>query len=267
MKKLAVLVILLTFSLAVFPQKAVPKPTPKVLTEKEQKLLSQKFLAITMITKTAEEATFWEDKKTAVEALADAADLLWEENANQSVKWLTKAWNTIDEVTESPKDEKMGKFFNRSDKSSLQAAVLKVAYKHDTQLAEKFIKQLTDNESIEKKDKGAFDDKSARSEQLLSLAFQAIETNPKLAFNLAQRSLADGISYSLQNVLTELRKKDANLANRLFDLALARLSSTDEAQILAGYLFKAGFTFANNSGGGGMLLVVNPAQEICPLSL
>ncbi len=45
-----------------------------------------------MVTKPAEEATFWEDKKASVEALADAADLLWEENANQSAKWLMKAW-------------------------------------------------------------------------------------------------------------------------------------------------------------------------------
>ncbi len=136
MKKLAIVIILSTFSLSIFAQKTAPKLTPKVLTEKEQKLLSQKFQAISMVTKTAEEATFWEDKKSAVEALTDAADLLWEENANQSAKWLTKAWNTIDEVTESPKDEKMGKFFNRSDKSSLRAAVLKVADKRDTQLAE-----------------------------------------------------------------------------------------------------------------------------------
>ncbi len=263
MKKFAILIILLTFSLSVFTQKLVPKPTPKVLTEQEQKILSQKFQAVSMVTKTAEEATFWEDKKAAVEALADAADLLWDENANQSAKWLTKGWKMIDEVSESPKDAKMSEFFNRSDKSSLQSVVLKVAYKRDTQLAEKFIKELTDKEPNEKKDKGAFDDKSARSEQLLSLALQSVESNPNLAFSLAQRSLADGISFNFQNVLTELRKKDVNLANRLFDMALVQLAATDEAQILGGYLFKAGFTFATNSSGG-MILTVNPAQQNLP---
>ncbi|MBA3633492.1 MAG: hypothetical protein H0W58_11910 [Acidobacteria bacterium] len=263
MKKLVFLVITLMFPLLVFPQKPAPKPTPKVLSEKEQKLQSQKFQAISMVTKTAEEATFWEDKKTAVEALADAADLLWEENANQSAKWLTKAWNLIDQVSETPKDEKMREFFNRSDKSGLQATVLKIAHRHDAQLAENFLKQLTEKEPDEKKDKGAFDDKTARSEQLLTLALQAIETNPSLAFNLAGRSLADGISFSLQNVLTSLRQKDVNLANRLFDAALARLSTPDEAQILAGYLFKSGFTFATNSSGG-MILAVNPNQQNLP---
>lgn len=263
MIKLTFLALLLTSSLSVFAQKAAPNPTPKVLTEKEQKILLQKLQAISMVTKTAGEATFWEDKKTAVEAMADAADLLWEENANQSAKWLTKAWTMINEVSETEKDEKMREFFNRSDKSSLQATVLKIAYKHDTQLAEKFLKQLTEKEPDEKKDKGAFDDKTASSEQLLGLALQAIETSPGLAFSLAERSLADGISFTLQTVLTSLRQKDINLANRLFDAALARLSTPDEAQILAGYLFKSGFTFATNSSGG-TILAVNPKQQDLP---
>ncbi len=263
MKKLSFLAIILISVISVFAQKPAPKSTTKVLTEKEQKLLSQKFQAVSMVTKTAEEATFWEDKKAAVEALADAADLLWDENANQSAKWLTKAWNLIDEVPETPKDPKMSEFFTRSDKSALQATVLKVAYKRDTPLAEKFIKQLTDKEPNEKKDKGAFDDKSARSEQLLGLAMQAVETNPNLAFSLAQRSLEDGISFTFQPVLTSLRQKDVNLANRLFDLAVVRLSTPDEAQTLAGYLFRSGFNFAINSSGG-MILAVNPNQQDLP---
>jgi len=115
MKKLAFLALLLISSLSVSAQKTALKPTPKVLTEKEQKILLQKLQAISMVMKTAGEATFWEDKKTAVEAMADAADLLWEENANQSAKWLTKAWTMIDEVSETKKDEKMREFFNRSD--------------------------------------------------------------------------------------------------------------------------------------------------------
>jgi hypothetical protein len=84
------------------------------------------------------------------------------------------------------------------------------------------------------------------------LAQQAIEIDPSMAFNLAERSLADGISYSLQSVLTDLRKKDANLANRLFDLALTRFTCDvtviSEAIILFGYLFRP-----------GSMLIANPA--------
>lgn len=261
MKNLAVLAVLFAASIFVSAQKR--QPTPKILTEKERKLVSQKIQAVSMIERTAGEATFWDDKKTAVEALSDAADLLWAENAGQSARRLAKAWAMIGEVSDGEKDEKMSEFFNRSDKSALQATVLKIAYKHDAALAERFLKRLSESEPDERKDKGAFDDKSARSEQLLGLALQSIETNPNLAFSLAERSLADGISFTFQTVLTSLRQKDVNLANRLFDTALRRLSTPDEAQILAGYLFKSGFTFATDSSGG-MILAVNPAQQNLP---
>lgn len=266
MKKLLFLVILV-FPLLVFSQKPVPKITPKVLTEKEQKIQIQKAQVILMVEKTADEAVFYEDKNTAIEVMSEAADLLWNENPAQSAKWLTKAWKTIDEVTESPKDEKMREFFNSSDKSRLQTVVLGVAQKRDTKLAEKFLKEIAAQEPDKTENKGAFDEKTARSEQLLRLAQQAVETNPNLAFSLAERSLVDGISYSLQNVLTSLRQKDVNMANRLFDEALTRFtntaSDTSEAQVLTGYLFRSGVTVGTNSGGG-MILVVNPAQQNLP---
>ncbi len=266
MKKLIFLVVL-TFPMAVFSQKTASKPIPAVLTEKEQKLQIQKFQVVSMVEKTAEEAVFYEDKNTAVQVMSEAADLLWNENPVQSTKWLTKAWKTIDEVTESPKDEKMQEFFNDSDKSRLRTVVLGVAQKRDTKLADKFLKEIAAKEPDETKNKGAFDEKTARSEQLLRLAQQAVETNPNLAFSLAERSLVDGISYSLQNVLTSLRQKEVNLANRLFDEALARFtnttSDTSEAQILTGYLFKSGVTVGINSSGG-TILVLNPEQENLP---
>ncbi len=265
MKKIVLLIFIL--SLTGFGQKPTPKPVIKTVTEKDQKLALQKLQVVSMVEKTAEEAIFWEDKKAAVETMAEAADLLWEENPTNAVKWLTKAWKTIGEVSDSPKNEKLRQFFTTTDKTNLQTMILKVALNHDEQLAEKFLKQLTENEADEKKEKGAFDDKTARSEQLLRLAQQAVETNPSLAFSLAERSLVDGISFGLQNVLTGLRKKDVNLANRLFDEALARFnntsSDTSEAQIFVGYLFKPGFTMGTNSSGG-TILVVNPAQENLP---
>lgn len=268
MKKSVFIIIILIVPIFTFSQnsqKAALKPTQKVLTDKEQTLQIQKLQIISIIEKTAEETSFWENKKTAVEVLTEAADLLWKENPDQSAKWLTRAWKTIGQVNESEKDEAQKQFFNRSDRSALQTAVLSVAQKHDPVLAEKFLKEVSDIE--EKKDRGAFDDKTAKSEQLLRLAQEAVQTNPELAFSLAQRSLTDGISYGLQNVLTSLRQKNVNLANRLFDAALARFTNsaadTSEAQVLAGYLFKSGFTVGTNSNGG-MILVVNPEQKNLP---
>ena len=228
---------------------------------------SRRAEAINLIQNIAADAPLWDDKKNAVVVLADAADLLWDETPGQGEKRLTRAWALIDQVSESIRNEKLKDFFTRSDQTYLRTAVLNVARRHDVQLAEEFLKQLSLKEPDVKKERGAFDDRTARSEQLLSLAQQAVNDNPDLAFTLAERSLADGVSYSLQNVLTGLRNKNRELANRLFDLALARLSGGDadpsEAEVLAGYLFQSGFTFSINSTGQ-TILVVNPAQQNLP---
>jgi tetratricopeptide (TPR) repeat protein len=235
--------------------------------EKELKRQSQRLQAISMVEQTAAEAPLWDNKKAAVQVLADAADLLWDETPGQGTKWLRKAWDLIDQVSELPKDEKLKEFVTRSDRTDLRTVVLSVARRHDAELADKLLKALSQKQPDEKKDRGAFDDRSERSEQLLQLAQQAVEANPDLAFSLAERSLADGLSYSLQNVLTSLRKKNVDLANRLFDLALTRFGTgqpdPSEGEVLAGYLFKPGFTFSTNSNGQ-TILAVSPNQQNLP---
>lgn len=253
------LLILLT-STALAQQPATPN-------EKELKRQREQAEAISMVKRSAEDAPLWNNKKAAVQVLADAADLLWDETPGQGAKWLTKAWELIEQVPAAPKNESLKEFLTTSEQTALRTLVLTVARKHDADLAEKFLKQLSQKQSDEKKERGAFDDRTARSEQLLQMAQQAVDSNPEVAFSLAERSLADGISYTLQNVLTSLRKKNVELANRLFDLALARFSSNrsdpSEAQVLAGYLFQSGFTFSTNSSGQ-TILALNPAQQNLP---
>jgi len=217
-----------------------------------------------MVEQVASEAPLWDDKKSAVEALAGAADLLWDQSQGPAAKWLTKAWDLIDQVSESQPNEWTKQFFNPSQRSDLRGTVLRVAHVHDAKLADRFINQLEKKEPEEKKDRGAFDDRTARSEQFLKLAQQAVDTNPELAFSLAQRSLVDGLSFTLQNVLTRLRKKSVELSNRLFDLAMARLGSSapepSEAEVLAAYLFRPGTIFSTNPAGV-VIVSVNPVQK------
>jgi hypothetical protein len=225
--------------------------------------------AIGLIRDTAAEATLWDDKRMAINVLANAADLLWDDSPPQSAKWLTKAWDLTDQTSDSARDDRLKEFFSHSVKGELRTIVLSVARKHDAHLAEKFLTLLAEQKCVdEKKQRGAFDDRTARSEQLLSLALQALDSNPALAADLAARSLADGLSYNLQNVLTGLRSKDAEIANRVFDLALARLSvgepDPSEADVLAGYLFQSGFAVSANSTGQP-IIVVNPSQQNLPV--
>ena len=212
----------------------------------------------------ADEAVAWNDIEATVSVLSDAADLLWAEDPNSAANWLRKAWQATAHVSSSPRDENLKAFFTHSSQSELRTTVLAIARKHDSKLADEFLRQVSDQDNNDKRERGAFDNRTARSEQLLNLAQQVVEANPEEAFALAADSLIDGISYGLQNILTTLRRKDVQLANRLFDLALARFinSSPDpsEAQVLAGYLFRPGLTFSVNAQGQ-KILALNPAQQ------
>jgi hypothetical protein len=220
--------------------------------------------ALLIIRQVGNEAVLWSDKEASVSVLADAADVLWPEDPSQSISWLRKAWQASLQVSSGPKDEKLKAFFTTSPQGELRTSILRVARKHDPKLAEELLKQLSEQEANDKKDRGAFDDRTARSEQLLSMAQQLLDQNPEEAFALAASSLADGLSYKLQNILTSLRRKDLQLANRLFDLALARFLSSQpdpsEGQILAGYLFRPGLTFSTTADGQ-TILALNPAQQ------
>ena len=229
--------------------------------EKDLKQRQQHARAISLIEQVGSEAELWDDKRSAVEALAVAADLLWDRNPTRASKWLRKAWDLVDQVTESEANPFLKEFTRQSDKAQLKSVVLRVAHNHDPKLADKFVAQIAQQQPEQKKDRGAFDDRTARSEQLLWLAQQALETNPQLAFSLAQRSLTDGLSFTLQNLMTGLRKKEVELSNQLFDLALARLSTgtpdPSEAEVLAGYLFQPGISFSSNSAGQ-VIMTMNP---------
>src|SRR5215510_9641305 len=258
-------ILLLILGIVSFSPLAQQRSTPA--NEKDLKRQRQQARAIALIEQVGSEAELWDDKRSAVEALANAADLLWDRNPSRAGKWLRKAWDLVDQVTESEQNPALKEFVRESDKAQLKSIVLRVAHTHDPKLADKFVQQLAEQQPEPKKDRGAFDDRTARSEQLLWLAQQALETNPQLAFNLAQRSLTDGISFTLQNLLTGLRKKDVALANQLFDLALTRFSSgtpdPSEAEVLAGYLFQPGISFSSNAAGV-VMMSMNPTLRSEP---
>jgi hypothetical protein len=254
---LITLLLLHCFAGAILPQ----APAQNVREQERQRLV---LYALSTIRLVAGEARQWNNKETAVSVLADAADLYWGDDPSQSDKWLRTAWEMANQISAAPRDESLKAYFTGSAQSDLRTTVLSVARKHDPKLADAFLKQLSEKETNEKRERGAFDDRSARSEQLLNMAQQVLDSNPEEAFTLAEESLVDGLSYKLQNILTSLRKKDVQLANRLFDLALARFVNSQpdpsEAQILAGYLFQPGLTFSTSSGGQ-TILALNPAQQ------
>jgi hypothetical protein len=168
---------------------------PSPVNERDLKRQQQRIQAISMIKQSAAEAPLWDNKKAAVQALTDAADLLWDETSSQGAKWLRKAWELIDQVSAPPKDKKLKEFFSRSEQSDLRTAVLIVARRHDVELAEKLLQELSQKPSDERKNRGAFDDRSVRSEQLLQMA-QQLDAIVKRQNRGWRRNLAEIISES-----------------------------------------------------------------------
>lgn len=217
--------------------------------------------ALDIAASTADEALGWDDRRAAVRCLSLAADLLWADYPERSRGWLEKAWAIAGAISDEDADPSVVRFRSTSPRSQARATVLDIAQKHDRQLADQLIAHLGEEgePSGEGTRRGAFDDRTARSEQLLNTALAVAERDPASAAELASQSLADGVSFQLQSLLLALRERDRAIAGRLFDSALERLRvdfrQTSEAQVLASYLFTPG-RVTGPGDGGTMLLAV-----------
>src|SRR5260370_11168970 len=154
-------VLITLFLLHCFAGATLSQAPAQAIREQERQRLV--LYALSTIRQVAAEAPLWNDKEAAVSVLADAADLLWGDNPNQSIKWLRMAWQATSQVSSGPIDEKLKAFFTGSAQSRLRTTVLRVARKHDPKLAEEFLKQMSEKETNDKKERGAFDDRTARS--------------------------------------------------------------------------------------------------------
>jgi hypothetical protein len=222
---------------------------------------------------TADEALKWDDRRAAVRVLSDAADLLWADYPERCREWLGRAWELAGTLAEEDADNSVRRFRSSSPRSRGRAAVLTVAQKHDPQLADLLLKRLADEEEQRPSGaarRGVFDDRTARSEQLLNMALALAESDPAAAASLAERSLSDGVSFQFQSVLLALRARDEAAANRVFDAALVRLGTRyahpDEGQVLASYLFTPGRVLSAGVGRTASLAfgTQTPALRVTP---
>lgn len=272
----------LTATLFATAQKPSPKPTPapKVLSAKEIKLVVNRNNAIAMVEKSAEEAVFWENRDAAVRVMAEAADLLWNENPVRSEKWLTRAWRLTDtqprpkQGFDAEKEQLSAQVAEMTDELEfaladlLRQKLLRIAFRHDETLADRFLKEVADTENVTVRPKRAFDDRTRRSQMLLAIAAESAESDPELAVRLALASLEDGVSVKLQSVLNKLRTRNPVLANRVFDAALATLVSTGpnfiELETFYGYLFQPGVTMTADATGRYYGISITDEQGLRP---
>lgn len=232
-------VILFSFGVSAQP----PQNKSKIPKDAGQSALNLRIIDV--LQQTANEAKGWENVKVSSKIQAQIADLLWDYDAISAENYLVRAWDKAKQVTES--DEKPNRFRNESNRVEVSREVLLVARKRQPELAEKWLKELADlaEEDFDKRTKGLFDDRTARSAVLLQMALQTVETDIDAAASLAIASLTDGISFGFQSVLIKIQEKNPNLAAQVFRAALQRINSNgikdaNEIEILMSYLYTPG---------------------------
>jgi hypothetical protein len=204
-----------------------------------------------LLNSTADEATKWDDKVVAARTQAQIADLIWDTNPDNAKNYLKAAWSATAKVDE-PKRER-STFINPSLRNAVRREVLLVARRRAPELAATWLEEMVEeSKSSEKKERGTFDDRTARSAVLLQMANELVAENPKAAADLLIESLRDGISFNFQNTLIRIQQKDLALAEKVFRAALARLrtvgiSDPNELLTLDSYLFTPGRVFGANT--------------------
>jgi hypothetical protein len=214
-----------------------------------QRELSKRVIEV--LNSTAEEAKKWDDQGIAARTQAQIADLLWESSRENGTNYLKAAWAATSKVEEPKRDR--SSVVNPSLRNAIRRDVLLVARKRAPELAAVWLEEMVEeSKSAEKKERGTFDDRSARSAVLLQMANEVVANNPQAAAELLIESLRDGVSFNFQTTLIRIQQKDSVLAETVFRAALARLrtagmSDPNELLTLDSYLFTPGRVFGANT--------------------
>ena len=228
-------------ALVCFQQQDTPKP-------QEVQLLRR---IVDVLDATADEAKTWDDKTVAARTQAKIADLIWDANPENARDYLKAAWTTAARIEEPKQDRST--FVNPSVRNAVRRDVLLVARKRAPELAAAWLEELLeDSKSGENKERGTFDDRSARSAVLLQMANDVVAENPRAAADLLVESLRDGISFNFQTILLRIQEKNAALAESVFRAALKRLGSVglsdpNELLVLYSYLYTPGRVYGANT--------------------
>lgn len=212
---------------------------------------------VELLREAGREGALLDDKRQSVRIQATAADALWTRDEAVARGFFTQSFQkAVDYYRESNDDntDKRGGVTTRRD--DLRLEVIKLAGKHDPELAKSFtdqyvtdLKRIAETRPQAPEQKKNFENNPAlygKTEpggaELVMSARSLIETDHKMATDLAIRAMAGGIPTQMSGFLNELANKSRESADLVFQTALKRLSSEPQpapAQllVLAAYPF------------------------------
>lgn len=199
---------------------------PEKLTEEEQKAQAElESKGLTLLEETLSGAQLLKLPENRAYILAAGADLLWKHDEKRARVFYQEALSNLGAAMQSmDKDDAMtgSSFFTFTNQR--QQIITKIA-RRDPQFALDLLQSTRQAFTDNMPSFARWMDQELMLEQ--SIATEVAAKDPKRALQIAQESLAKGISYQTLNLLQKLQQKDSDAATSFAGDIIKKLSSTD----------------------------------------
>lgn len=219
------LLTLLTFLLFIPASSTFAQVAVKEDPREQQKVLEQKALAL--LDETLAEAGALKLAENRALISASAADLLWSHDEKRARSLFQDALSGLAEIRIKPDRRRGMRGQGEWMKQQLRQQLLHMVARRDPQLALDYLRASRGQSEGEADSPFGEPNMELQLEQ--SLAARVAARDPKLALQMAEESLAKGISYGLINVITQLQEKDPSLAAKLTGAITDKLRSAGAA--------------------------------------
>lgn len=184
-----------------------------------------------------------DEAKLRIRAQAQIADLLWKYDAARARRLLEGAFRAASDLKEErssspPPSSRSDALSATQSRLILQGEILRIAIKHDSELAERLVKTISEQASqsegqkVEDASQDALNRLFNRSFVLLQMASTIMGSDPALAARLIRQSLDTDVNPMFAGVLFMLKVHDRARADEIYRVALQKLKLQPAGNVL-----------------------------------
>jgi hypothetical protein len=225
----SLMIILLIFSMAAaqLPTKQEDAQADQQAVEAHRQAESRAVALLDEILKEGQRLTLAENR---IQVQTIVADLLWkydEARSRSLFKAAVSELSLLPNDPSNPDEDDVRQAYNAARmRSQLRQMLMKALAHHDARLARDFMRATRRSETSASTPANAV---SEETQMELNLASQLAANDPKQATEVAEETLAKGLSYQLPQVVAQLARKDREAANKLASSIVARLRNENLA--------------------------------------
>lgn len=273
MKKIVCCAVLML--LIVLGGKAQSQPPKKE--EKGAELTALQVRSMTMLEQTGREAALLEDRRQAARLQALAADAVWPLQKELARRYFAEAFQIADEYYRQGRDDNRQKVGEDSwvSRNDVRLEIVRMINLHDSEMGREYTDKYIESRKQEGQKKAGdgrrnsmsqfFGGNAESANDLLRAAESLMEKDPKLAIEIARRSIAQGVTPNLSGFLLRLGRRERAAADGLFVMALDRMRA-EQAPLPGQLLSLSAYAFGSNmvevsDGGSTSMWGFGPARR------